>query len=223
MATFSTIVADCFVRWRQDLREVTAGVFQDPFAQGRGRRWERDFFGEVNRSDINYAVFITVLSLAAPAIVAYTSASPQIDTLLTLFRAPLLVALSGFLSSSIIYLGAHLNRNPKSYATAFKLMLRLMSLYPILNFLLFWKYGEPLQLLVFGFFLIRGVRKTYTVPLQNALLFYGLVYFTFAMMQLQAVVSPPSGNRFEALRDYDSSLPPSHSIMRTSSTRRTPH
>lgn len=196
----SQIVTQCITRWKSDLREVFQGVTRDPFAKGRGRRWDRDFGGEIVSADIHYAAFLVVLSLIPAAVVAYTSRGPQIDVLMQFFHAPLQVVLSGFLSSSLIFLGSHLNRVAREYPVAFKLMLRLMAIYPLLGLLNFWKYGEPLGLLIYGFFLIRGVRRTYAIPLQNALLFFGIIYFTFSMMQLQSFIFPTNPiDRFQYL------------------------
>lgn len=214
----SSIIHACTLRWKSDLRELFDNLLSDPFASGRGRRWERDFSGEIERDDIHYAIFIGVLSLVPASIVAYTSSRTQIETLAQFFRAPMQLVLSGFLSSTILYLGGHLNRVPRDYSVAFKLMLRIMAVHPILQFLQFWSYADPLVLVLFGFFVIRGARKTYVMPLQNALLFYGIIYVTFAMMQLQALVSPPLPPS-ERFKGYSSSLPPSGEMIFTSSSR----
>src|SRR5581483_4814781 len=63
MATHEHVVTRCLERWKNDLRELTAGVTKDPFVQGRGRRWDRDFPGEIGTFDIHYSVFLAVLNM----------------------------------------------------------------------------------------------------------------------------------------------------------------
>lgn len=192
MATLNDTVTTCLARWRRDLRENLSGIIQDPFAQHRGRRWERDFLGEISQSDIYHSVFLVALCLVSAALLAMVSTAGQVDRMMQFFRAPLQVVLTGFLSSSLIFLGSHLNKVPKDYTVAFKLMLRIMSVYPILFLLNVWKFGEPFILIAFGFFLIRGVVRTYSIALRNAVLFFGVIYFVFAVMQLQAIFNPNS-------------------------------
>lgn len=177
-------------RWRDDLGENFNGLAKDPFANGPGRRWDRDFAGEITKRDQQYAAFLVILSIVPALIVAYLSVEPQWKMFAQLFGAPLQAVISGFLTSSLIFLGSHVNRVAKPFSTAFKLMLRIMSIHPLLGFLLVNRYGSVVLLLVYGFFLVRGVRKTYAISFQNIVLFFGVIYVVFALFQLQAIIRP---------------------------------
>lgn len=221
MARKNQIVAPLLERWRQDLRELFSGVSTDPFAEGRGRRWDRDFSGEVAPRDVHYAIFIGVLSLIPALVAAYVSLEPQWKVMAQFFRAPIQVVVSGFITSGLIFLGAHFNKVPKSYAAAFKLMLRIMAIHPLLAFFQIFPYGEVLGLLVYGFFVVRGVRKTYSIPTRNVVLFFGTTYLVFALLTLKTIISPPaSRDRLRQLQD--SRLPPSKGMIRTSSSSSRP-
>jgi hypothetical protein len=163
-----------FKRWTHDLRKQLS----------KGD-WKSDFKGESDSSDTAYAFFIAIVSLVPAMIVAHFSRGPQWKAMATLFGAPLQAVISGFLTSSLIFLGSHLNRVPQPFSVAYKLMLRIMAVHPLLVFFAIHPLGPPLALLVYGGFVIRGVCKTYPIPLRNAMLFFGLIYFAFAMMQLQ--------------------------------------
>lgn len=215
MLKLNQIVSSCMARWRGDLRELFAGIAVDPFVQGSGRRWERDFLGEIGPSDVYYAIFIGVLSLIPAAIAAYTSVLPDWIVMARFFRAPLQVAISGFLTSVLIFAGSHFNHQPRPFSVAFKLMLRIMSVHPLLGFLLLWKFGEPLGLIIYGFFVIRGVRKTYSIALQPTVAFFGVVYAVFALMTLSSILSPLPQRGGGA-------LPPSKGTILTSSSRSKP-
>lgn len=203
MASLNQAVARCTLRWRVDLRELTSGLMSDPFVQRRGRSWDRDFVGEVGPADVHYAVFLTILSLLPAAVIAYTSTAGQIAALSGLFRAPVQVVITGFLASVLIFAGSHFNRSARPFSTAFKLMLRVMSVHPILAFLFWFPFGEPISLLIFGFCVVRGMRKTYDMPLRNVLLFFGTVYVMFALLQCQSILAPPvrPGDSIPQFRD----------------------
>lgn len=220
MPSFNSIVNRCVERWRTDLRELTAGVSRDPLASKRGRSWERDFPGEIGPSDIQYAVFIAVLSFVPAAAAAYTSSATDIIRIATFFRAPLQVAISGFLTSVLIFAFSHFNHVARPFSVAFKTMLRVMSIHPILSLLMVWRFGEPLGLVIYGLFVIRGMRKTYGVPVQNAVMFFGTVYFMFAMMQLANILNPTHAeDLIKSLQPPTSFLPPSRPMICTSSSR----
>lgn len=197
MAKENSVVTRCLQRWRGDLLETFEGMVRDPFVQGRGRRWDRDFSGEVGPYDIHYAVFLVVVSLIPAAVAAYVSPEVRWKMMARLFGSPLQAVISGFLTSCLIFLGSHVNRVPRPFSVAFKLMLRIMSVHPLLGFFAVVPWGSALGLLVYGFFVVRGVRKTYVMPLQNALLFFGVIYFVFALLQFQALLSPPSPERLK--------------------------
>ena len=230
MSKLNQNVSRCVARWRTDLRELASGITQDPFAQGRGRRWDRDFTGEIGPADIHYSVFLTVLSLIPAAVVAYVAPVPDWMALANFLKVPLQVAISGFLTSVLVFAGSHFNKVPRPFSVAFKAMLRIMAIYPLLRFFTLFKFGEPILLLFYGFFVVRGVIKTYAIPLRNAVLFFGVIFFCFAVMQLQQIVSPPTAEKYQ---DYfkrpddpghsSNSLPPSRAIVRTSSSKTTPH
>ena len=190
------IVTELTERWRDDLSENFKALTSDPLARGPGRRWDRDFSGEIRPDDVRYSVFIVVLTLVPAAIVAYASVEPRWKMMAQLFGAPLHAVISGFLTSALIFLGSHVNRVSKPFPVAYKLMLRIMAIYPLLGILLLNQYGQVAVLLIYGLFVVRGVRKTYPITLQNALLFFGVIYFVFALFQLQALVNPrPPGPR----------------------------
>lgn len=184
------IVTELTERWRDDLRENFKALTSDPLARGPGRRWDRDFTGEIRPDDVRYSVFIVVLSLIPAAMVAYTSVEPRWKMMAQLFGAPLQAVISGFLTAALIFLGSHVNRVAKPFPVAYKLMLRIMAVHPLLGFLLLNRFGAVVVLLIYGLFVVRGVRKTYPITLQNALLFFGVIYFVFALFQLQTLVNP---------------------------------
>ncbi|MBI3558412.1 MAG: hypothetical protein HY074_19255, partial [Deltaproteobacteria bacterium] len=144
MSKLNHNVSRCVTRWRTDLRELTSGLTQDPFAQGRGRRWDRDFTGDIGPADIHYAVFLAVLSLIPAAVVAYTSTLVEWIVLANFLKVPLQFAISGFLTSVLIFAGTHFNKVPRPFSVAFKAMLRIMAIYPLLRFFTLLKFGEPL-------------------------------------------------------------------------------
>jgi hypothetical protein len=121
-----------------------------------------------------------------------------------LFAAPLRAVISGFLTSSLIFLGAHVNRVPRNFSVAFKLMLRIMAVYPLVSFLNVTRWGAVPALLIYGYFVIRGVRKTFAISLQNTLLFFGIAYVVFALLQLQALLKPVPP---EPLRNFSMARP----------------
>lgn len=178
-------------RWRNDLRELFSGITRDPFVNGPGRRWDRDFAGEVDKEDHRYAAFIVLVSLIPAAVAAYLSQEPQWKMLAQLFGAPLQTVISGFLTASLIFLGSHVNKVAKPWPVAHKLMLRIMSAHPLIAFAMLSRWGAVLVLLLHGLLVVRGVRKTYPIAIQNVLLFYGIVYLVFALFQLHALISPP--------------------------------
>ncbi|MEW6056727.1 MAG: hypothetical protein AB1540_08935 [Bdellovibrionota bacterium] len=170
------------------------GILTDPLAQGRGRRWERDFAGEPTELDKFYAGFLVVLSIIPAAVVAMVSVEPRWKVMADLFGAPLQAVISGFLTSTLLFLGSHVNKVPKPWTVAFKLMLRVMSVFPLLGFLSVHPWGRIISLLIYGFFVVRGVQKTYPISLQNTLLFFGVIYVVFALLQTQALLSPMAEN-----------------------------
>lgn len=190
MAKKNQLVNQLLERWRTDLRELFSGVSRDPFVKGQGRRWDRDFTGEVGPADTAYAVFIVLLSLIPAAAVAYVSKEPQWKMFANLFGAPMQAVISGFLTASLIFLGSHVNRVPKPWPVAFKLMLRIMAAHPLLCLFNFSHYGAVLVVLGHGFLVVRGVRKTYPIPMQNVFLFFGVIYIVFALFQLQTLMAP---------------------------------
>jgi hypothetical protein len=194
MGAKKDVVTDLFERWRWDLIQLFASITSDPFVKKAGRRWENDFGGAISKQDTHYAVFIGVLSLLPAILVANISTEPQWKVLAQFFRTPLQVVISGFLTSALLFLGSHVNRAPRPYTVAFKLMLRLMAIHPFLVILTIFSFGEVLSLLIYGFFVIRGVRKTYSIPLRSVLLFFGSAYVVFALLQLQGMFRtlPPS-------------------------------
>lgn len=194
MTKVATGIKSTAQRWVFDLKELTSGVLGDPLAVRQGRLWSFDFAGEIGPADVRYAVLLVVLSLIPAALIAATSSQSRMLVMANLFRAPLQVAISGFLASIFVFAASHLNRVPKPYPVAFKLMLRIMSIHPLLGFLLFARFGEPVALLIFGFFVIRGVRKTYAISVQRLVFFFGLIYFMFALMQFNAALSPQRPN-----------------------------
>ncbi|MBI3544050.1 MAG: hypothetical protein HY075_12330 [Deltaproteobacteria bacterium] len=183
-------VSFCVSRWRTDLRELFENILRDPLARKRGRVWAGDFSGEIGPRDIHYAVFLAVLSIVPAAIVAYTSTQPRLVMFANFFRAPLQVAVSGFLTAVFIFAGTHFNKQPGPFSVAFKLMLRVMAVHPLLAFMLLLPLGEPFSLLVYGLFVIRGVRKTYPIPVEKVAMFYGAIYFVFFILQLNATLYP---------------------------------
>jgi hypothetical protein len=213
----NNIISDCFERWRVDLREMTSGLTKDPFGTGRGRRWDRDFLGEIGNRDIYHSIFLVILTMIPAAVVAYTSVETKWKVAAQFFGAPMQAVISGFLTSSLIFLGSHLNQVPKPFSVAYKLMLRVMSLYPILGFLLFSRWGAPVMLLIYGFFVIRAVRRTYVIPLQNAFLFYGIIYFIFALIQLQALLAPPPA--LERAQYFSKALPATTTVAERGNKR----
>ncbi|MBI3558073.1 MAG: hypothetical protein HY074_17555, partial [Deltaproteobacteria bacterium] len=134
---------------------------------------------------------------------------------------------SGFLTSVLILAGTHFNKEPGPFSVAFKLMLRIMAVHPLISFLLLLPLGDSLSLLVYGLFVIRGVRKTYPIPVEKIAVFYGAIYFIFALMQLQQIISPPSAEKYQDLfkqtSHVPSTLPPSGGTIRTSSSKMTSH
>lgn len=185
------VASNLLYRWRDDLRELFSGITRDPFVNGPGRRWDRDFTGDLDKEDHQYAVFIVLLSLIPAAVVAYLSREPQWKTLAQLFGAPLQTVISGFLTASLIFLGSHVNKVPKPWPVAHKLMLRVMAAHPLIAFVMLSRWGAVLALLLHGLLVVRGVRKTYPIPLRNVILFFGVIYVVFAIFQLHALISPP--------------------------------
>ncbi len=227
MSKLNQNVSRCVARWRTDLRELLTGLPKDPFAQGRGRRWDRDFTGDIGPADVHYAIFLAVLSLIPAAVVAYVATVPSWIVLADFLKVPLQFAISGFLTSILIFAGTHFNKMPRPFSVAFKTMLRIMAIYPLLRFFTLLKFGEPVLLLFYGFFVVRGVIKSYAIPLRNAMLFFGVIYFIFAVMQLQQIISPPNAEKYQ---DYfkttsapSSSVPPSGGTIRTSSSKSKVH
>lgn len=186
MAKKNQVLTLCVERWRTDLREMFAGLQGDLLLKGRGRRWDRDFGGQIDALDKQYAAFLVALSIVPAAVVGYLASRSTVAMLEHLFRAPMRAVIGGFLTSAIIFLGSHVNRVAKPYPVAFKLMLRLMAIHPILGILTPLHFGEPIGLVIYGYFVIRAVRKTYSITLENALLFFGVIYVVFALLQLQA-------------------------------------
>lgn len=181
-------VTASFNRWKNDLKEDLGGITK---GLSSGRMWDRDFSGDIDTRDIHHAIFLGVASMVPAMVVAVTSSVPRIQMFAQLFGAPLQFVITGFLCSVLIFLGSHVNRAPKPYPVAFKLMLRVMAVYPLLAFLHFFRFGGFFSLLLFGAMVIRGFLKTYRVSKRNAVLFFGIAYATFALLQLQNALSPP--------------------------------
>jgi len=200
------MISTIFHRWIRDLKLLVENIGRDPLAQNRGRRWESDFSGSVNPRDHQYAAFIVIGSFLPAALVAAVSTEPQWRVMAQFFGVPLQAVITGFLSASLIFLGSHLNQVQKPFTVAYKLMLRTMAIYPVLVLLSFFRFGPALAVLIYGFFVLRGVRKTYVIPLYNTLLFFGITYLMFAVLQLNASLHPTT--------------PPSH-LVPENGTRRT--
>lgn len=180
------VLSDVLGRWKRDLKELVGGLLSDPLAV-KGRSWERDFIGEVSKTDKRYAIFLGLATLIPAILVLNVSSEPEWKRMAQFFGAPLQVVIMGFLTSILLFAGSHLNRVPKPYNVAFKLMLRLMAAFPLLSFLNLYRYGQVIVLLIFGLLVVRGARRTYGIPAMNALFFFGVIYFIFALMQLQTL------------------------------------
>ncbi|HRK01123.1 MAG TPA: hypothetical protein PLH57_00535 [Oligoflexia bacterium] len=183
-----------FRRWLGDLKEN--------FSANKGgvlsgtRSWERDFSGDIHSNDAQYGVFLGALSLIPALATAYLWSHslpppPRVHVMAHLFGAPLQFVITGFLCSVLFFLGSHVNRAPKIYPVAFKLMLRVMAVYPILATMFYFRFGGVFVLLLFGVFVIRGALRTYRIPKANVIIFFGIAYVTFALLQLQNAISPP--------------------------------
>ncbi len=171
------------MRWKQDVYEMLNGITSTPFS---GRSWSSDFEGEVSKEDIHYSIFLCVVTIIPAAIVAYVSTAPTIKVMAQFFGAPLQAVISGFLTSSLLFLGSHTNKTPRPFPTAYKLMLRIMSVYPFLRFFIINPWTFALSTLIYGFFVVRGATKTFQIPQKSAILFFGITYLVFALLQLQS-------------------------------------
>lgn len=182
-------VTGSFERWLGDLRKLTRELAKDPlYSKGVGRRWDRDFQDKIDKSDKRYAIFLGVLSIIPAGVIAYFSSASLERTLLQFFRAPLFTVIYGFLTSVLLFAGSHFNKAPRSYEVAFKLMLRVMAVYPLLGFLKFNPLLGFVGSIFFGICVIHAASRTYDIPPKNALLFYGAIYGIFAVMDYRVIV-----------------------------------
>lgn len=170
-------------RWRNDVYEMFHDIGKDPFG---GRRWEKDFVGDVSTDDIRYAIFLGVAAMVPASVIAYVSHGPVIETMARFFSTPVHVAISGFLTSVLLFLGTYVFKIPTEFPVAFKLMLRIMAVYPLLRFLSFSNWSLALTTLIYGFFVVRGAIKTFPISQKNAFLFFGVTYFMFFFLQIQS-------------------------------------
>lgn len=175
-------------RWRNDVYEMFSGINKEPFG---GRRWEKDFVGEITPDDTKYAIFLGVLTMVPASVIALVSAGSVVDTMARFFSTPIQCVINGFLTSVLLFISSYVPKISGSnvsgtFETAFKLMLRIMAVYPILRFLCFNNIGLAFSTLVYGGFVIRGALKTYSMPRKNAFIFFGTTYFVFFLLQLQA-------------------------------------
>lgn len=185
---FTRELSRSWEKWRWDLQELWSGVRQDPWFEKNSRQWDRDFGGELTNREYFHVGFLVALSMLPAVVNAYVSSAPLWKVLHQFFRAPLQAVIAGMLCSAILFIGAHVNRKEKPYSVAFKLMLRIMSIHPLLAFFWGWPLGEPLGLIVFGYFVARGAKRTYGMAPRAALMFYGTIYVVFAVLQLRAVL-----------------------------------
>ncbi|MGE4232572.1 MAG: hypothetical protein AB7F43_04510 [Bacteriovoracia bacterium] len=170
-------------RFRTDLKENFSDLKQQPFG---GRRWDQDFPGEVEATDVRYAVFLGVVTMIPAAVIVFVSPAPQWKTIALFFAAPLQAVISGFLTSSILFLGSYVNKTPISYPMAFKVMLRVMAVFPLLRILSIHPLLLALGTGAYGFFVVRAAVKTLPISVRNAGLFFGSIYAVFTLLQLQA-------------------------------------
>ena len=219
MPGLNQLVNRCVERWRTDLRELTAGMSRDPVASKRGRSWERDFNGEINNADIQYAVFIAVLSFIPAAVAAYTSSATEVIRIATFFRAPLQVAISGFLTSVLVFAFSHLIGVPRPFSVAFKTMLRIMSIHPVLALLTVWRFGEPIGLLILRRLRGSGHAQDLRRSAHERALLFGPIYLMFAMMQLSNIINPnQQEDLMKSLQPPTSFAPQSRPTICTSSS-----
>lgn len=197
----SDIVTYCIQRWFADLKRQAT-------VQAQPLSWQNDFGGEIETRDYVYVVFLILLSFVPATLAAYASHDEIEKVLMRFFRTPIKVVVDGLLTAGIIFIGAHLAKATKSWSVAFKLMLRTMAIYPLLGFFLFAPWGVAIQLLFLGIFVVRGVRRTYPISLQNSVFFFGTIYIVFAILELQAVFrGPPKEAPSDPFKNFSNARP----------------
>ena len=184
-------------RFKSDLFAHFEDLHSDPFAVGRTKKWESNFHGEITKEDHLYGAFLILLSLIPAVVVAQVSEEPQWKILAQFFAAPMHTLIIGFLTAVLFLVGTHLNRTPKTWPYVFKLMLRVLSLYPFMAFLNLWSLGSVFILIVYGFFVVRSATKSYSVKFIGAFLFYEICLIAFALLQLKQNFTPVGQNSIE--------------------------
>ncbi len=173
-----------FKRWINDLKAL-----KDPKAS-----WH--FEGEVEPSEIAHSIFIVLFCLIPAGLIAYysirfgghTDGQPSWKPIAQLVATPVQVVITGGLMALFLFVGSHFNRVPKSFPIAVKVALRLMSIQPIIQLLLVFSFGSVINLVIYGYFVAKAAELAYGIPRRNARVFYYAVYFSFAFIQLQALL-----------------------------------
>lgn len=151
---------------------------------------------DLDQDDIAQSVLLVALSLVVAFFVFYfqlTSSDPVFAQnrwkIIGQFLAtPIRVISDGMLMVCFLFVGAYFNRCPKNFATAFRVTLRVMSIYPVLGFLMYWKLGVLVPLVIYGILVPRLAIRAYEIPRRNALIFFGAVYFSFFFIQFQTLI-----------------------------------
>lgn len=173
-----------FKRWINDLKAI-----HDPKAS-----W--NFEGEVEPSEIAHSIFLVLICLIPAGLIAYYSlrfggsaeGQPSWKPIAQLVATPVQVVIMGALMALFLFVGSHFNRVPKHFPIAVKIALRLMSMQPLLQFLLVFSFGSVINLIVYGYYVAKAAELVYGIPRRNARVFYYAVYFSFAFIQLQALL-----------------------------------
>lgn len=179
-------------------------------------RWTFGLSEEFDNIDFTYVAFIIGLSFLAgiPRFLAFRhgffgfAADISYKPMAFFLAIPVRVIIMAGLAAVFLWIGSYFNRRPREIGVMAKLSLRIVAVAPLLQLLSFFPENlfQVVSLLVYGFFVVKAAVNVLDMPLRNALAFFGAVYFTFCMIQIQSQFRPVQASPFD--ENYKGGLVP---------------
>ncbi len=132
-----------------------------------------------------------------PAQNILTSPAPvlpsQVLPIVQFFGTPVQVIINGMLMSFLFLVGTRLTKiksgqTEKTYAYSFRVMLRVMAVHPVLQCFYFLRFAPSISLLVLGYFASNAAIGAFGMSKRNARVYFGAIYFMFALLQLKTAL-----------------------------------